>query len=167
MAAAHSAPRPLLRVVDPAADGSMEWSWFCGRCGARPRTETPAPVARVCASCSLGILLEARSDTAPRLNDAFLVVDSSLAVQAVSRQAELLLGVREGQAVHSHVTELLIPAESQDVQPIGLAVAIAQAARGDEDGARAFVRPRNTFGVRMEARIATCGPPRAALLVLR
>ena len=32
--------------------------------------------------------------------------------------------------------------------------------------ARAFVRPWNTFGVRMRARIATCGPPRAALIVL-
>jgi hypothetical protein len=28
------------------------------------------------------------------------------------------------------------------------------------------VRPWNTFGVRMRARIATCGPPRAALIVL-
>ena len=38
--------------------------------------------------------------------------------------------------------------------------------RQDPDTARAFVRPWNTFGVRMRARIATCGPPRAALIVL-
>ena len=30
----------------------------------------------------------------------------------------------------------------------------------------AFVRPWNTFGVRLRARIAPCGPPRAALVVL-
>jgi hypothetical protein len=28
------------------------------------------------------------------------------------------------------------------------------------------VRPANTFGIRLTARIATCGPPRAALVVL-
>jgi hypothetical protein len=28
------------------------------------------------------------------------------------------------------------------------------------------VRPWNTFGVRMRAKIAMCGPPRAALIVL-
>jgi hypothetical protein len=28
------------------------------------------------------------------------------------------------------------------------------------------VRPWNTFGVRLQARIAPCGPPRAALIVL-
>jgi hypothetical protein len=30
----------------------------------------------------------------------------------------------------------------------------------------AFVRPANTFGVRVRARITACGPPRAALIVL-
>ena len=34
------------------------------------------------------------------------------------------------------------------------------------DSAIVTVRPWNTFGVRMRARIAPCGPPRAALLVL-
>ena len=36
----------------------------------------------------------------------------------------------------------------------------------EEDISRSFVRPWNTFGVRLRARIATCGPPRAALVVL-
>jgi hypothetical protein len=30
----------------------------------------------------------------------------------------------------------------------------------------AFVRPWNTFGVRLRSRVASCGPPRAALVVL-
>ncbi len=167
MAAAYPATRPMLRVVEPTTDGSAEWSWFCGHCGARPDAGTPAPIARVCGSCGLGLLLEARSDAAPGFDDAFLVVDSSLAVQAMSRRAELLLGVREAHAVNCHVSELLIPAEAEGVEPVGLAVAITRSARGDEDALRITVRPSNTFGVRMEARIATCGPPRAALLVLR
>ncbi|HEY6524495.1 MAG TPA: hypothetical protein VIY10_12035, partial [Solirubrobacteraceae bacterium] len=49
----------------------------------------------------------------------------------------------------------------------GFAAAIAQASAGDDpDTSRSFVRPWNTFGVRLRARIATCGPPRAALVVL-
>jgi hypothetical protein len=167
MAAARTANRPMLRVVEPTTGGSAEWSWFCGHCGAQPSARTPAPIARVCDACGLGLLLEARSDAAPTIDEAFLVIDSSLAVQAMSRRAELLLGVREEQAVNCHVSELLIPADSEGVEPVGLAVAITRAARGDEDALRTVVRPSNTFGVRLQARIATCGPPRAALLVLR
>jgi PAS domain-containing protein len=167
MAAARTANRPMLRIVEPTTDGSAEWIWFCGHCAAQPSAGTPAPIARVCAACGFGLLLEARSDAAPTSDDAFLVIDSSLSVQAMSRRAEFLLGVREDQVVNCHVSELLTPADSEGAEPVGLAVAITSAARGDEDARRTFVRPSNTFGVRMEARIATCGPPRAALLVLR
>jgi hypothetical protein len=166
-AAAQNRPRPFLRLVGSTSEAAPEWSWFCGHCGAKPVGATPAPVARVCEECGLGLLLEARSDAVPDLDDAFLVVDSSLSVQAMSRRAELGLGVREGNAVNRHVTELLIPAQAEGIEPVSLAVAITLAARGDEDGMVAFVRPTHTFGVRLEARIATCGPPRAALLVLR
>ena len=39
---------------------------------------------------------------------------------------------------------------------------IADAAQGLEaEVTRSFVRPWNTFGVRMRAKIAMCGPPRA------
>ena len=35
-----------------------------------------------------------------------------------------------------------------------------------EQPIQVFVRPLNTFGVRMRARIAACGPPRATLILL-
>jgi hypothetical protein len=47
-----------------------------------------------------------------------------------------------------------------------LSAAIAEAADGSSETISAFVRPWNTFGVRIRARITPCGPPRAALLVL-
>jgi hypothetical protein len=47
-----------------------------------------------------------------------------------------------------------------------LSVAVAWAARGDGPIRTTVVRPANTFGIRLTARIAGCGPPRAALLVL-
>jgi sensor histidine kinase regulating citrate/malate metabolism len=120
----------------------------------------------VCKECGLGLLLNARSDAVPEIHDAFIVVDSSLTVQAVSRTAEAMLGVREDQAVNRPVTEFLVPADAETQGPIGLAGSITQAANGDNTTGRLVVRPANTSGVRLRARIVRCGSPRAALLVL-
>jgi hypothetical protein len=161
------ARRPALRLVESTTDVQPAWTWFCGHCGAHPaRGFMPAPIHRVCESCEFGLLLQARSGSAPVADDAFLVVDSSLAVQAVSRQAERALGISEAHAVNRHVTELLIPADAEGQGPVSLPVAILRAAAGEDVPCRLFVRPSNTFGVRLQARIAACGPPRAALLVL-
>ncbi len=146
----------------------MPWLWFCGHCAApSPDGAAPPPNGRVCASCGLGLLLEAREDAVPTNRDAFLVVDSALLVQAMSAQAETFLGVTEEQAIDKPVAELLVPADAEAQGRGGFASAIAEAADGqDPEPTRRFVRPWNTFGVRMRARIATCGPPRAALIVL-
>jgi len=113
------------------------------------------------------MLLETRADAVPSRDDAFVVVDSQLLVQAVSREAQRLLGVSEERAVDTPVTELLISADAESANRTGFAAAIAQAAQGLEpETARSFVRPWSTFGVRMRAKIAMCGPPRAALIVL-
>lgn len=121
----------------------------------------------MCSSCGLGLLLEAREDAVPGARDAFLVVDSSLLVQAMSASAQSFLGLTEEMAVNKPVAELLVPADAEAQGRTSFAAAVTQAADGqDPDTARSFVRPWNTFGVRMRARIATCGPPRAALVVL-
>jgi hypothetical protein len=113
------------------------------------------------------LLLEAREDAIPLRGEAFLVVDSGLLVQAMSSRAQTFLGVTEELAVNRPVSELLVPADAEAQGHAGFASAIAQAAVGqDDETTRKFVRPWNTFGVRMQARIATCGPPRAALVVL-
>jgi hypothetical protein len=123
-------------------------------------------MSRVCPTCALGLLLQTDEDVAPRAGDAFVIVDSSLAVQAVSAQAERTLGISEQHAVNRHVTELLIPGDSEAPASVSLVAAISRAAAGDAGSNRVAVRPSNTFGVRMLARIAACGPPLAALLVL-
>lgn len=121
----------------------------------------------MCTSCGLGLLLEAREDAVPDPKDAFLVVDSQLLIQAMSREAQSLLGVTEEMSINKPVAELLVPADAEAQGRTGFAAAIADAADGeDAETARSFVRPWNTFGVRLRARIATCGPPRAALVVL-
>jgi hypothetical protein len=124
-------------------------------------------MARVCPACGLGLLLQTRADTAPGPGDAFMVVDSALTVQAVSARAEQVLGVIEHQVVNRHLTELLIPGEAEPILDGSVAGAITRAACGLGGQPRRFtVRPSQTFGVRMVARITACGPPPAALLVL-
>lgn len=136
---------------------------FCTHCGAPPAVHQPE--SRVCGSCGLGLVLNSSVEAAPAPGDPFLVLDSSLSVCAVSRGAESLLVTRETEAVHRHITELLVPADAEAQGDANLAVAVTWAARGDGAMRRVIVRPANTFGVRMIARIASCGPPTAALVV--
>jgi hypothetical protein len=119
----------------------------------------------VCPSCGFGLLLEGRSDSVPGRRDAFMVIDSSLLVQGVSPAAETLLGVDEASAVNRPVQELLVPADAETQGPSRFAAAVAEVMGVDEPVA-IFVRPWNTFGVRMRVKIAPCGPPRAALLII-
>ena len=159
--------RSALTLVSGGRDIPETFRWFCGHCAApSPGGAAPPPTARVCTRCGLGLLLETREDAVPEPRDAFLVVDSRLLVQAMSREAQTLLGLAEEDAVDRPVSELLVPADAEGESRGGLAAAIAEAAAGDERDGRAYVRPWNTFGVRLRARIATCGPPRAALIVL-
>lgn len=102
----------------------------------------------------------------PAPHSAFLVVDAGLLVQALSRRAEQLLAMGEELAVNRPVAELLVPADAESRGPASFAGAVAEAVGGGDDPFHTFVRPWNTFGVRMHARISPCGPPRAALLEL-
>jgi PAS domain-containing protein len=119
----------------------------------------------VCESCGLGLLLEAAAAVAPTRGDAFLVVDESLSICAVSDAAEELLATTEADVVNRHVAELLVPAESEEAARANLVVAITWAARGAPKPRKVTVRPANTFGLRLRARITACGPRKAALLV--
>ena len=161
--------RPALRLVEGGLDTTATWLWFCGHCAApSPNGAAPPPTARVCTSCGLGLLLEAREDVVPSDKDAFLVVDSSLLVQAMSREAQSLLGVTEEAAIDRPVAELLVPADAEAQGRTGFAAAIAQAAEGHDDDTLAQVRAAVEH-----LRCSPAGPdrhlraaPRAALVVL-
>jgi hypothetical protein len=161
--------RPALRLVAPAElEPVIPNVVFCSHCGTRPSTSSKhaTPDSRVCGECGLGLILEAAEDIAPRAGDAFLVLDRVLSVCGVSRGAERLLDTSEPDAVNRHVTQLLMPADAEEKRGESLSVAVAWAARGDGAVRTTTVRPANTFGIRLTARIAGCGPPQAALLVL-
>src|SRR5436305_9516844 len=125
--------RPALRLVEGAqlAPAEVQWTWFCGHCAApSPSEQPPAPTARVCTACGLGLLLETRRDTAPSADDAFLVIDNALLVQAMSRRAQVMLGLSESEAINRRVAELLVPADAE-ARPAGrLAGAVRRAAAG-------------------------------------
>jgi hypothetical protein len=157
--------RLSLAVVPQPARSSEPSVWFCSHCGAQPSAYDADLNSRVCTDCSLGVLLETSSEVAPPSGGAFLVLDSSLSVCAVSAAAERLLATRETEAVNHHITELLVPADAEAQGPASLAAAVTWAAGGDDTPRTVTVRPANTFGVRLTARIGSCSPPRAALLV--
>jgi hypothetical protein len=165
-AQAHRSLRPILTLLDGGHDAGPAWRWFCGRCAAPPALDGELPsVRRVCASCSFGVLLRARSDEVPAVDAPYLVVDASFAVQAVSSTAEVYLGITEDLALNRHVTEFLIPADRSAGGTANLAVALSMAARGEGAASQAVVSRSNTFGERIRARISACGPPPAALVV--
>jgi hypothetical protein len=112
------------------------------------------------------VLLEASATIAPPLGGAFLVTDRAMSICAVSRGAEELLEITEVQAVHRHLTELLTPADTDVHNSGGLAFAISSAVEGAVPERRFTLRPANLFGVRLAARLASCGPRASALIVL-
>jgi hypothetical protein len=155
-----------LHLVPTTQPDESGVGWFCGHCAERFDPPNPDLIPRVCPSCSLGMVLCAANGAIPGPDTPFLIVDSSLTVQAVSDQAEKMLGISEASAVNRHVTELLIPSDSERNAASSMAAAITAAAAGADPGLRVAVRPSNTFGVRLFARIAACWPPRAALIAL-
>ncbi len=160
-----SAPPPMLRLIQGALEDASGWSWFCSRCAATP-SEDVTPLARVCRSCGMGVLLETRFEAAPGPEDAFLVVDSRLTVQALSEPAQELLGVIEEQVIDKPVASFLGAADAETGRPEDLITLLRAASTDGEEVQSLSVRPLGAFGVRLVARIAPCGPPRAALVVL-
>jgi hypothetical protein len=159
--------RPALRLVtEPEREAPAPLVPFCSHCGGRPASPVSSPDSRVCGACGLGLILEAGADVAPKAGDAFLVLDRALAVCGVSDAAERLLAAREPDVVNRHVTDLLMPAEAEERAGESLSMAVAWAAQGEEGVRTTVVRPANTFGIRLTARITSCGPSRAALLIL-
>ena len=160
--------RPALHLVTPLEhEPPAPLVSFCSHCGTRPASPLAAGSrSRVCATCGLGLILESRADVAPSSGDAFLVLDRTLAVCAVSEAAERLLAASEPDVVNRHVSDLLMSADAAELDAGGLSAAVTWAARTDGGTRAVTVRPANTFGIRLTARIGSCGPPRAALVVL-
>ncbi|HEV2075673.1 MAG TPA: PAS domain-containing protein [Thermoleophilaceae bacterium] len=155
-----------VRLIHEARE-ARGFKLFCGRCGFPPGEGTASmPGSRVCASCGLGLLLEASEEAAPTPADAFLVVDSGMTVKAVSQRAERLLQASESHAVGRRLTDLLSPADADARATQGFLALVLMAATGASECQTIPVRPAGEFGIRYWARVSSCGPRSAALVVL-
>ena len=119
---------------------------------------------RVCGKCGMGVMLSAPRKALPGPGAAFVVVTREGRISAVSEAAEPLIGEEAG-LVGMPIGSAVASADGDD----HLARQVARAAGVGREVARANLTPvlqpagRPT---RLTARIANCGPPRAALLVL-
>jgi hypothetical protein len=151
-----------LKLVDPPTAPSL--SAFCARCGAPPAPRAPGQStwreSRVCGHCGLGLVL--RTPVAVARDSPFVVVDRALGVSAVSRVAELRLGMSEQCAVGLPIGRLLAPAEKPEEFTALLADAILGG--GSAQAVRCWIG--EDCGEPLLVRVGPCGPPPGALIVL-
>lgn len=126
---------------------------FCTHCG----VVTDDASQRVCPSCGLGIVLSCDRTAAPRPDAPFLVVTSDLRVSAASAAAETLFS-EAGDLVGTPLLDLVRGDGALPRQ-------VARAAMGSRKSATAWVRTTE-HGRPHKARIAACGYPPAAIVVL-
>ena len=145
----------------------IERTRFCTRCATtsdEPDGHAPFGFDRVCGSCGMGLMLTAPRQALPGPGGAFVVVTREGRISAVSETAEALVGEEAG-LLGMPIASALASAESDDL----LARQVGRAAGGGREVGEATLTPVLQAGsrpARLSARIASCGPPRAALLVL-
>jgi hypothetical protein len=118
---------------------------------------------RVCTKCGMGLMLTTPRKALPGAGAAFVVVTRAGRISAVSQAAEPLVGEEPG-LLGMPVGSALASEEGDD----RLARQVARAAGAGREVTQATLTPVLEAGdnpTRLTARIASCGPPRAALLV--
>lgn len=159
---------PQTATVEVPTPQRVERIRFCTRCATTAEEADTQGGAfgcdRVCGRCGMGLMLSAPRRALPGPGAAFLVVTREGRISAVSEAAEALVGEEAG-LLDVPVTTTLTSPDGDDL----FARHLARAASGGRDVAETVVVPAPHGGRkprRLAARIASCGPPRAALLVL-
>jgi hypothetical protein len=147
-----------------AGPGRSDTIRFCSRCGhvsEQPRGQLHVP-HRVCDRCEEGVLLTCRRDALAADASAFLICTSEMSVSAVSEAGEGIFGAQDAlQGVH------LLDLATCPLGDDQLARHVALAAQSSRDPIVVPMRLRSAEGEAvgmLAAAIATCGPPRAALV---
>lgn len=155
-------------AVPVAAPQRLERTRFCSRCATTADEPEPQLAAygfgRVCDRCGMGVMLSAATKALPGPGAAFVVVTREGRISAVSETAEALVGEEAG--VMGMPITTVVTSPDGDAQ---LTRMLSRAAGGGREVASTTVTPagqRTGRTARLAARIASCGPPRAALLVL-
>ena len=142
---------------------------FCSRCG-HPSEDPPGRVGRflrnrICQRCEMGLMLSCSRDALPGTAAAFIIVTFELLVSAVSEAGEAIFGAEQSR-VGTPLLDLL-------TSPLGdheLTRHVNQAAHSPTESVVLPVRLASQDAAgrvgTMAARVATCGPPRAALITV-
>ncbi len=141
---------------------------FCSRCG-HPSEQPPKhierfPRERVCVRCGMGLMLTCSRDALPGTAAAFLVVTFDLRLSAVSEAGEKIFGA-EQPLVQTPLLDVL-------TSPLGDDQLVRYTGQAAQRACEPVVLPVRLATERaaevgtMAARIATCGPPRAALITV-
>jgi hypothetical protein len=141
---------------------------FCSRCGTPSdepvRSSEPFRRDRVCRHCGMGLMLSCSREVLPGDRAAFLIVTFDLSISAVSEAGEKLFGP-EQDLIGRPLLELISSPMGDD----RLAKRVGHAAQRASDPVVLPLRLRSERPRKvgtMAARIATCGPPRAALVTV-
>jgi hypothetical protein len=137
---------------------------FCSYCGYPPMGRWRLLDHRVCMRCEMGMVLRAPPGLAPRFYEPFVIVDLRLRLQAVSHHAEGMLKVDEPTAVDAPLAEFLVCCTDRD--QIDLPGLVERAVSGSRLAARVELRTAGEPPIEVVARVAGCGAPPAAVLIL-
>jgi hypothetical protein len=159
-----AAPTSIEPSPTPAGDDRPESIRFCTRCAhvsEQPRGHLQVS-RRICERCESGVLLTCRREALA--TSTFLIFGDDLEVTAVSQPAETIFG-REAELVGKHLLDLVsCPLGDEQLARHGQ---IAARRATEEVALPLRVRDQRGLAVgTLEARIATCGPPRAGLLTV-
>jgi hypothetical protein len=146
----------------PRADLSQA---FCSYCGYPPVGLSRASAHRVCMRCEMGVVLQAPAGLGPRYDDPFVIVNRQLAVQAVSRHAEVALSIDEPAGVDAPLEDFLI-CKNGDRERGALTALVELAFAGAESSKKLELRAVANPELQLQGRVTSCGPPPGALLVL-
>ena len=143
---------------------------FCSRCGepsnVPPRAQVQVGRDRVCSMCGMGLMLSCTRDALPGSAAVFMVFNFELTVGAVSEAAERVFGP-EQDLLGAHLLDVLTSPMGDEHFGSHVARATQRATEPTIMPIRA-VQPHAAAGATgtMAGRIATCGPPRAALVTM-
>ena len=156
------------RSWTPVGQGRQKPIRFCSRCG-HPAEDPPGRPElrkRVCDRCGMGMILSCPRDALPGEAAAFLILDYELRVSAVSEAGERYFG-KEKTLIGTELLDLVTSPLGDDQLVRNTSVAAQRPCDATVMPVR-LVNPADSAGTvgTMAARIATCGPPRAALLTV-
>ena len=138
---------------------------FCSYCGYPPMGRWRDCAHRVCMRCQMGVVLRAPEGAEPGHDDPFLIVDRELAVQAVSRNAELVLSVDEPASLGVPLEQFLICCNGGRARG-ELARLVEAAFAGVQPSTTLELLSAANRELRLQVRVTTCGAPPGALLIL-